>query len=97
VAWAAGDEGKMKLYKLPIVIYEPSEDTEWKYMAEMPTLPGCRAWGDTVSETLDLIRGNAEIFVDSYLDRESPLPEGMESLLYDPAGSVIHGEIIVTA
>ena len=87
----------MKLYKLPIVIYEPSEDTENKYMAEVPALPGCRAWGDSVSETLDYIRGMAEIFVDSYLDREIPLPEEMESLLYEPTGPVIHGEIIVTA
>jgi hypothetical protein len=23
---------------------EPSEDTEYKYMAEAPDLPGCRAW-----------------------------------------------------
>jgi hypothetical protein len=35
---------EMKLYKLPIVLYEPSEDTEYKYMAEAPDLPGCRAW-----------------------------------------------------
>ncbi len=33
----------MKLYKLPLVIHEPSEETEDKYMAEVPALPGCRA------------------------------------------------------
>ena len=87
----------MKLYKLPIVIYEPSEETEYKYMAEVPALPGCRAWGDTVGEAVDYIRGVAEAFVDSYLDREIALPEGVESLLYKPVGPVIHGEIIVTA
>lgn len=87
----------MKLYKLPIVIYEPSEETEYKYMAEVPPLPGCRAWGDTVGEAVDYIRSVAEAFVDSYMDREIALPEGVETLLYKPAGSVIHGEIIVTA
>ena len=87
----------MKLYKLPIIIYEPSEETEYKYMAEVPALPGCRAWGDTVGESVDYIRGVAEAFVDSYLDREIALPEGGESLTYKPVGSVIHGEIIVTA
>ena len=87
----------MKLYKLPIVLYEPSEDTEYKYMAEVPALPGCRVWGDSVGEALDYIRSMAEAFVDSYLDRELPLPEEMESLRYDSTGSVIHGEIIVTA
>ena len=87
----------MKLYKLPIVLYEPSEDTEYKYMAEVPALPGCRVWGDSVGEALDYIRSMAETFVDSYLDRETPLPEEVELLLYEPSGKVIHGEIIVTA
>ena len=87
----------MKLYKLPIVLYEPSEDTNDMFMAEVPAMPGCRAWGNTVGETLDYIRGVAEAFVDSYLDRDISLPEEMESLLYEPAGPVIHGEIIVTA
>ena len=87
----------MKLYKLPIVLYEPSEDTEYKYMAEVPSLPGCRVWGDTVSETVDYIRSMAETFVDSYLDREQPLPEEVELLLYEPDGLVIRCEILVTA
>ena len=87
----------MKLYKLPIVLYEPSEDTEYKYMAEVPSLPGCRVWGDSVGEALDYVRSMAETFVDSYLDRELPLPEEVEQLLYEPGGTVIHGEIIVTA
>ena len=87
----------MKLYKLPIVLYEPSEDTEHKYMAEVPSLPGCRVWADSVGEAMDYVRSMAEAFVDSYLDREHPLPEEMESLRYYPAGTVIQGEIIVTA
>ena len=87
----------MKLYKLPIVIYEPSDETEGKYMAEVPALPGCRVWGDSVSETLDFIRGMAEAFIDSYFEREIPLPEEVESSIYAPAESVIRGEIIVTA
>ena len=87
----------MKLYKLPIVLYEPCEDTEYKYMAEVPSLPGCRIWADSVSEALDYIRSMAEAFVDSYLDRELQLPEEVELLRYEPDGTVIHGEIIVTA
>ena len=30
----------MKWYKLSYVMHEPSEDTEDKYMAEIPALPG---------------------------------------------------------
>jgi hypothetical protein len=37
----------MKLYRLQFVLREPSEDTEEKYLAEIPDLPGCRALGDT--------------------------------------------------
>ena len=87
----------MKLYKLPIVLYEPSEETEYKYMAEVPSLPGCRAWGDSVSETLEFVRGVAEAFIDSYLDREVPMPENVEELAIEPVGTIIHGEILVTA
>ena len=87
----------MNVYKLPIVLYEPSEETEGKFMAEVPALPGCRAWGDTVGETLEYVRGVAEQFIDSYLDREIPLPEEVKSSIYKPGGPVIHGEIIVAA
>lgn len=31
----------MKLYRLPVVMHEPSDNTEDKYMAEVPILPGC--------------------------------------------------------
>ena len=87
----------MKLYKLPIVIHEPSEDTEYKYMAEVPALPGCRVWGDSVGEALDYVRSMAEAFVDSYLDRELILPEEVELRIHKPEGTLIHGEIIVSA
>ena len=87
----------MKLYKLPIVLYEPSEAIEYKYMAEVPSLPGCRAWGDSVSETLDFVRRVAEAFLDSYMEREIPLPESVEELAIEPVGRIIHGEILVTA
>ena len=38
----------MELYKLRAVLREPSEDTEDERLAEIPDLPGCRAWGDTL-------------------------------------------------
>ena len=45
---------------------------------------------------MDYIRNMAEAFLDSYLDREIPFPEEVESLVYEPGGAVIHGEIIAT-
>ena len=53
----------MKLYKLPIVLYEPSEDTNDMFMAEVPAMPGCRAWGETPSQALEYIQGVAEAFI----------------------------------
>ena len=67
----------MNRYKLSFVVYEPSEDTEDKYMAEIPALPGCRAWGDTPAETLNILEGVAEAFIQSYLEHGDPLPAGV--------------------
>ena len=64
----------MNRYKLSFVIHEPGEDTEDKFMAEIPALPGCRAWGDTPAETLHILAGVAEAFVQSYLEHGHPLP-----------------------
>ncbi|MBM3946646.1 MAG: type II toxin-antitoxin system HicB family antitoxin, partial [SAR202 cluster bacterium] len=43
----------MKLYRLSCLIREPEETDEGKYLAEVPALPGCRAWGDTAAEALE--------------------------------------------
>lgn len=64
----------MNRYKLSYVIHEPSEDTEDKYLAEIPALPGCRAWGDTPAEALHMLEGVAEAFIQSYLEHGHQLP-----------------------
>lgn len=64
----------MKLYKLPLVIHEPSEETEDKYMAEVPALPGCRAWGDTLTEVMENLLSVVAGFIDSYRSSGDPLP-----------------------
>lgn len=67
----------MDRYKLAFVMHEPGEDTEDKFMAEIPALPGCRAWGDTPAETLHILEGVAEAFIQSYLEHGHPLPVGV--------------------
>jgi len=66
-------------YKLSFIIHEPSQDMNDKFMAEIPALPGCRAWGDTPAETLHILEGVAEAFIQSYLERGDPLPSGIEA------------------
>ena len=67
----------MNRYKLAFVMHEPGEDTEDRFMAEIPALPGCRAWGDTAAETLHTLEGVAEAFIQSYLEHGDPLPAGV--------------------
>ena len=70
----------MKLYKLPLVIHEPSEETEDKYMAEVPSLPGCRAWGDSPTEVMENLQSVAAGFIGSYKSSGDPLPDVISHL-----------------
>ena len=82
----------MKQYKLAYVMYEPADSTEDdKYMAEIPALPGCRVWGDTPAETLYILEGVAEAYIQSCLEHGDPLPPGVV------ATPVQTGEVTVKA
>lgn len=85
----------MKLYKLPIILYEPCEDTEYKYMAEVPSLPGCRVWGDSPSQALEYIQNMAETFVESYRERGHPAPADFEALVYISESPVAEAVITI--
>jgi predicted RNase H-like HicB family nuclease len=85
----------MKLYRLPLVMHEPSEDTEDRYLAEVPALPGCRAWGDTAAEALENLQSVAAAFIESYRSRGDPLPPEVEAASFDPKGSQVLGEVLV--
>jgi predicted RNase H-like HicB family nuclease len=68
-------EYEMELYQLDCILHEPCEDQGWLFMAEIPALPGCRAWGETANKTLAELSTVAEQFLLSYKDRGKPLPE----------------------
>ena len=85
----------MKLYRLSFVMHEPSEDTEDKYMAETPVLPGCRAWGTTAAEALESLQSVATAFIESYRDRGEPLPPEVETAAQDSAGPDAVSEVLV--
>jgi predicted RNase H-like HicB family nuclease len=84
----------MKLYRLPVTLLAPSEDSGGKYVAEVPLLPGCRAWGDTPSEAMEYIQSVASAFIDSYREHGDPLPEGVEDLAVD-SGDEAASEILI--
>ena len=84
----------MKLYKLPITIEEPSEDSGGKYVAEVPVMPGCRAWGDSAAEAVDNLQSVAAAFIESYRERGDPLPDEVQRLASD-AGSSTVSEVLI--
>ena len=61
-------------------MYAPCEDTEDKYLAEIPALPGCRAWGDSPEEALWILEDLAAKFIESYQERGKPLPSAVAGL-----------------
>ncbi len=85
----------MKLYKLPLVIHEPSQETEDKYMAEVPAIPGCRAWGDSPTEVMENLQSVAAGFIDSYKLSGDPLPPEVEAMSTQSSGTQIPGEFTV--
>lgn len=88
-------EPLVKIYKLPLVIHEPCEDTEDKYLAEVPALPGCRAWGDTAAEALETLQSVAAAFIESYRSRGDLLPPEVEAASMEQVGPEILGDILV--
>ena len=64
-------------------MHDPSEETEDKYMAEIPDLPGFRAWGDSPEEALDILSSVAASFIEACVDREYELPPVVRASLID--------------
>ena len=59
----------MELYQLDYILLEPREDQGWLYMAEIPDLPGCRAWAENANAALAELSIVTEQFIISYKDR----------------------------
>ena len=84
----------MKLYRLPVILVQRSEESGGKYIAEVPLLPGCRAWGDSAAEAVDLVHSVAMGFIESYREHGEPLPEGVEELSTDVTSDST-GELLI--
>lgn len=66
----------MKYYRLRYDLYDPSESTEPdKYMAEIPTFPGCVAWGDTPEDALEILESVVAATIETYIQEGWELPE----------------------
>lgn len=82
----------MKVYKLPYVVLAPGDDDNDtdQFIAEVPLLPGCRAWGATPAEALQALHGVARAFFDIHRERGWPLPEGADTLVVEATSEEAH-------
>jgi predicted RNase H-like HicB family nuclease len=85
----------MKQYRLPVIMHQPNEETEDKYMAEIPSLTGCRAWGETPAEALENLRNVAEEFIRSFKEHGQLLPKQVEDTAYELVGTKVAAELTV--
>ena len=85
----------MKQYKLPVIMHQPTEETENKYMAEIPLLTGCRAWGDTPAEAMENLHSVAGEFIRSIKAHGERLPKAVEETAYELAGPKVATEVTV--
>ncbi|MEK7409296.1 MAG: type II toxin-antitoxin system HicB family antitoxin [Acidobacteriota bacterium] len=66
---------------------EQEEDGRWS--AEVPTLPGCATWGDTIEEALESIREATELYVEPLLAHGEHIPDGgPKEVIEEPAVAV---------
>ena len=66
----------MAQYQLDYILYPPELSTDPDmYMAEIPALPGCQAWGNTEEETIEFLKDVAANFIELYDELDMELPE----------------------
>ena len=61
----------MKTYIFAVEM-EQEEDGRWS--ADVPTLPGCAAWGYTKEEALEAIQEGAQAYLEVMMENNDPLP-----------------------
>lgn len=64
----------MDIYQLDYVLHEPEESEGWMYLAEIPALQGCMAWGQTPEETLKSLVAVAQTIIQLRQENKQPLP-----------------------
>jgi predicted RNase H-like HicB family nuclease len=85
----------MKQYKLPVIVREPADEADGKYVAEVPILAGCRAWGDTGAEAIENLQSVASEFIRSFRAHGHRLPDAVEETAYELVGPRVSAEVSV--
>ncbi len=67
---------------------EREEDGRWS--ADIPTLPGCAAWGYTKKESLEALQEGVQAYLEVMMEHNDPLPAEGEGV------TIISGSEVVT-
>ncbi|MBN1431876.1 MAG: type II toxin-antitoxin system HicB family antitoxin [Methanomicrobiaceae archaeon] len=59
------------------------KEPEGGYTAYVPSLPGCVTYGDTIDEAVDMVREAVEIYIESLIEHNEPVPSDDEVLEYN--------------
>ena len=70
--------GQVKTYVFKIEV-EQDEDGRWG--AEIPTLPGCAAWGYTREEALEALKDGAQAYLEVLFEDGRSLPKEAEAII----------------
>ena len=75
----------MGIYQLEYVLHEPEESEGWMYLAEVPALQGCMAWGETPEETLKSLLAVAQTIIQLRQEDGQPLPPELSNKSVTPS------------
>ena len=64
----------MNIYQLDYVLHEPEESEGWMYLAKIPSLQGCMAWGETSEEALNSLLAVAQAIIQLRKENGQALP-----------------------
>ena len=76
----------MKTYIFAVEV-EQEEDGRWS--ADVPTLPGCAAWGYTKEAALEAIQEGAQAYLEVMMENNDPLPQDAEEANTIPQSEVV--------
>lgn len=54
---------------------EVEQDEDGRWGAEIPSLPGCAAWGYTREEALEALQDTAQAYLEVLVEHHDPLPQ----------------------
>ena len=76
----------MKTYIFAVEV-EQEEDGRWS--ADIPTLPGCAAWGYTKNEAIEALKEGAQAYLEVMIEHSDPLPQEGDEVRIIPGADIV--------